>query len=472
MKGRTMDLLDSADKNVRTRKSGDVPARLDRLPVMAPHIVWIAILAVNLALEYYDNALFAYTMPAIADSTGLSLGQLGTVSSAFFVGMVAGAVAGGWLSDRFGRRQVLVWSTVLYSLGALATAFAPNFEAMILARFVTGVGVQAATSVLLVYVAEMFPSKTRGRFVSILTTGFVIVAPLVALLALVTIPGGGPDTWRHLFIIGSVGLLIAPLARLVLPESVRWYISRGQIDKAEQIVEKLEARARRRGPLSDPPVVVGSDTEQQSLRQILGNRRVLRVITVVSLGYFGATLGYYLFGNWALYALINGLGYSETHAYEVQLIWNVVYCVTPLVALLVMDKVERKILILVTSLVSALPFALLGISTSSWVVTAAGGAAAITTGLVLTVFYAYIPEAIPTGARGIGSGIIIGVGRFGGAVSGVLGAALYGGWGLGGVMIAAAGCYIAFSLVVAAWGPRTTNRSLEGVAAEELSTNK
>lgn len=231
MKGRAMDLLDTADNTVRMRKSADIPARLDRLPVMAPHIVWISILAINLALEYYDNALFAYTMPAIADSTGLSLGQLGTVSSAFFVGMVAGALAGGWLSDRFGRRQVLVWSTLLYSLGALATAFAPNFEAMILARFVTGVGVQAATSVLLVYVAEMFPSKTRGRFVSILTMGFVVVAPLVALLALVTIPGGGPDTWRHLFIIGSVGLLIAPLVRLVLPESVRWHISRGQFDR-------------------------------------------------------------------------------------------------------------------------------------------------------------------------------------------------------------------------------------------------
>jgi putative MFS transporter len=87
------------------------------------------------------------------------------------------------------------------------------------------------------------------------------------------------------------------------------------------------------------------------------------------------------------------------------------------------------------------------------------------------VFYAYIPEAIPTGARGLGSGIIIGVGRFGGAVSGVLGAALYGGWGLGGVMITAAACYIAFSLIIVMFGPRTTNRSLEGVAAEELSTN-
>ncbi|MEV6218199.1 MFS transporter [Nocardia sp. NPDC051833] len=460
-----MTPLDTLESTAHT-DGARLAARLDRLPVISPHITWIAVLAINLALEYYDNALFAYVLPSIAESTGLSLPQLGTVGSAFFVGMIVGALGGGRLSDRFGRRQVLIWATVIYSAGALVTAFAASFEAMLLARFITGLGVQAATSVLLVYVAEMFPSKTRGRFASVLTTGFVVVAPLVAFLAMVAIPNGGPDTWRHLFLIGSVGLVVAPLARFILPESVRWQISRGQIDKAEALVTELETIALRRGPLPEPSVVPDAPVEKQSLRQVFADRHVVRVIAIVGIGYFGSTLGYYLFGNWVLYSLIEGLKYDEGTAYEIQLVWNVVYCVTPLIALALMDRVERKTLIFLGSIVSAIPLVLLGVSTQSWVVTAAGGAAAITTGLVINVYFAYIPEAMPPQGRGLGTGVVIGIARSGGAVSGVLGAALFGRWSIGGVMIVAAICYIVFSSVVLLFGPRTTQRSLEGVAVE------
>lgn len=108
-----MDHSDNAITAVRTRNAADVSARLDRLPVMVPHIVWISILTANLMLEYYDNALFAYIVPAIKENAGLSLGQIGLVSSAFFVGMIVGGLGGGRLSDRLGRRRVLVWATVL-----------------------------------------------------------------------------------------------------------------------------------------------------------------------------------------------------------------------------------------------------------------------------------------------------------------------------------------------------------------------
>ncbi len=450
-------------------------ARLDRLPVLPAHIVWIIILAVNLGLEYYDNALFAYVMPAIADGTGLTLPQLGAVSSAFFVGMVLGAIGGGRLADRFGRRPVLVWATALYSAGALVTALSSDFSVMMTSRFVTGLGVQAATSVLMVYVTEMFPSKVRGRFVSMMTFGFVLIAPTVAFVAMVVIPNGGPDTWRHLFMIGSVGLVIAALVRAILPESVRWQLSTGRTADAEATVTRLEEVARKRGrTLSEPESVLDSGVAdgKGSLRSVLADRKVLRAIAIVSIGYFGTTLGYYLFANWGLYALVNGLGYDEEKAYSVQFIWNIVYCATPVIAILLIDRMERKTLILATSIVSAVPLVLLGVSTNSWFVTASGGVAAITTGLVFTAFYVYGPESVPTHGRGLGSGIIMSVGRAGGAVSGVLGASLFGHGGIGGVMIAAAVCYILFSAFVFGLGPRTANRSLEQLSVDQQSVER
>lgn len=463
-----MTLLDTEAGPASEKNPAEIPARLDRLPVLAPHILWITILTANLALQYYDNALFAYVIPAIVENAGLTLGQVGMVSTAFFLGMVIGGLFGGRLADRFGRRSILVWGTVLYSLGAIATGLAPNFETMLIARVVTGVGVQAATSALLVYIAEMFPAKTRGRFVSIVTSAFVIVSPIVALLALVTVPNGGPDTWRHLFIVGGVGLLVAPLARFLMPESVRWHISRDAVEKAEQIVDRLETRALRRGSLAEPQPATASPP-QLSLRKLLSNKRIIRTVAVLSVGYFGATFGLFLYQNWAMYILVDGLAFPETDAYRIQLIWNVVYFVTPFVALLVMDRVERKMLILVSSILSAVPLVALGLATSSWLVTAAGGAAGVITGLVVTAYFAYIPETIPTEARGLGSGIIISVGNAGGALSGVLGASLYGTWGGTGVMITAAAAFVVFSIAILLFGPRTTNRSLEGVSAEELN---
>lgn len=171
--------------------------------------------------------------------------------------------------------------------------------------------------------------------------------------------------------------------------------------------------------------------------------------------------------------LVADLKYPDAKAYWIQLIWNVIYVVTPLLALLVMevvmDRIERKTLILITSVITAAPLVVFGVSTNDSAVIVSGGIAGVLTGLVVTVFFAYIPEAIPTEARGLGSGIINGMGQAGGAVAGFLGAAIHGGWGRGALMAAAAAAYILFAVAVL-FGPRATNRSLEGVAAEELST--
>ena len=453
---------------VRPDSPSSILARLDRLPVMASHYVWAALLAANLMLEYYDNAIFAYASPTIKAHTNLSTEQIGVISSAFFIGMIIGALVGGRLSDQWGRRSVLVWTTVLYSLGALATAFAPTYETILASRVITGIGVQAATSVLLVYIAEMFPGQARGRFVSIVTIGFVASGIGAAALAMFYLPHSGAGAWRNLFLGGSIGLLIAPLARFILPESVRWCIARGRFDRAERIVGELEARALRRGPLDAPGIAgIQPNVAAPTLRDLIGDKAVLRTIAVLTLGYFGATLAYYLFGQWGVYSLVYSLKYAEEQAYYILFLWNVIYGVTPFIAMLFLDRYERKSTILAVSVLSALPLAVLGISATSWVVIGAGGLASIITGLVINAYYTYIPETIPTQLRALGSGIVISGGRFGGAVAGVLGAALFSASGMAGVMLAAAACYIVFSIPVALFGPRTTNRSLEAVADDE-----
>ncbi|MFT0139210.1 MFS transporter [Alcanivoracaceae bacterium MT1] len=466
-----MEYSTMVDPRVPQRSNQDLSARLDRLPVVSSHIIWALVLAANLMIEYYDNAIFAYSTPAIKNHTDLSLGQIGFVNSAFFVGMIVGALIGGRIADQLGRRPVLMWATAIYSLGAIGTALSQNFEVMLITRVITGIGVQAATSVLLVYVAEMFPGRSRGRFLSVVSGGLMFSAVGAAFLAMYVLPHGGPNAWRHLFMAGGVGILIVPLIYFLLPESVRWYVSVGQSEKARAIVEKLEAKALRKGPLSEPKPVPDQSSERPSLRDLITDKSILRVVSIISIGFFGATLGYYLFANWALYSLVEGLHYSEEKAYGIQMIWNVVYCVTPFVTFFIMDLFERKNLMFITAVISAITLVFLGTSPDDWMVIVSGGAAAIITGIVINVYYTYIPEAIPLKFRGLGTGVILSAGRTGGAVSGVLGAALFSQGGIEGVMIAAAASYVLFSVIVLLLGPRTTKRSLEEISAVEATAS-
>lgn len=451
------------------RTTAGLVARMDRLPVLGTHVIWVVLLTANLTIDYYDNALFAYVLPQIMEDTGMDLAQVGLVSSAFFVGMIFGAILGGRLADRYGRRTVMVFATAAYSIGAIVTAMGSDFSTMFLARLFTGIGVQAATSVLLVYIAEMFPGKVRGRVVAIVTGAFAVVAPLVAYLAMVTIPNSGPGTWRMLFSFGGFGLVLIPFILLIMPESVRWQASRGKLDKAYALLEKLEARAIAAGKtLIEATPMAESKVRELSIREIFRSPKIIRTIIVISLAYFGTTLGLYMVANYQIYVLIDALGYDEGKAYSVATIWGVVAIAAPFLALLVMDRFERKTLIFATSVLSAVPLIFFGISNNDWVILVAGGFWGVIAAVVVAVFYTYIPESMPTEARGLGSGIMISVGRAGGVVAGVLGAAVYSGSGRAGLMIVAAISYVIFSLVLLFLGPKTTGRSLESVAAEEI----
>ncbi|MDX8253001.1 MFS transporter [Acinetobacter pittii] len=443
-------------------------ARLDRLPVMGMHYFWALLLAINLMLEYYDNAIFAYASPTIKAHTNYSTEQIGLIGSMFFVGMIIGALIGGRLSDRFGRRSIMVWATLLYSFGSLLTALSPNYEIMLFSRTITGVGVQAATSVLLVYVSEMFPSNTRGRFMSVVTIGFAFSAVAASALALFYLPNSGDNAWRHLFYVGSIGFIIAPFMRFYIPESVRWYIARKKYQQAETLISQFERQAILKNKILETPNISSVENYKEAkLSDLFTNKTVVLTIIVMGIGYFGSTLAYYLFGNWAVYSFVYGLNYSEEKAYYIFFIWNVIYCVTPFITMYILDRFERKSLILAMSALTTIPLIVLGISNTMWELIVAGGIACIVTGIIVSGYYTYIPESLPTKLRALGSGIIISIGRFGGAVSGIFGAWLFTNGGIQGVMFTAAALYILFAIPVMLYGPLTTNRSLEIVNSKE-----
>ena len=120
------------------------------------------------ALEGLDLQSAGVAAPKLAPAMGLKADQLGWFFSASTFGLMLGAALGGRLSDRFGRKAVLVASVLIFGLLSLATAFAPNLEALVVARFLTGVGLGGALPNLVALVTENAPPERKNAAVGLL----------------------------------------------------------------------------------------------------------------------------------------------------------------------------------------------------------------------------------------------------------------------------------------------------------------
>ena len=177
----------------------------------------VAICLLIAALEGYDIQAFGVAAPRIAAQLHLGPSQMGWAGSAALVGMMIGAVLGGNLADRWGRRPVLTFSVAAFGIFSLATAASWSFEAMILARFLTGLGFGGAMPNLMAIATDISPPGKRAGTTTSMFCGLPAGGALVAVLALT---GGKAMDWHTLFIVGGIlPLLIAPAILLWLPET-------------------------------------------------------------------------------------------------------------------------------------------------------------------------------------------------------------------------------------------------------------
>jgi MFS transporter, AAHS family, 3-hydroxyphenylpropionic acid transporter len=169
------------------------------------------------ALEGYDIQAFGVAAPRLVPDLGLNPGQQGWAASAAMFGLVAGAMLGGWLADRFGRRPVLVGSVVLFGLFSVATALSQGYDQLLLARLLTGIGFGGAMPNLIAIASEISPPEKRAATTTTMFCGMPAGGAVVALLARFY---GQELDWRTIFMIGGVlPLVIAPALYFLLPET-------------------------------------------------------------------------------------------------------------------------------------------------------------------------------------------------------------------------------------------------------------
>lgn len=441
--------------------TADLAARLDRIPVVTgTHRRWAWLLGSLFVFDLVDLNSFAFAAPALRAEWGLSIGGVGAITSAGFVGMFFGAIVGGRLSDRIGRRPVLIGATFFYSLFSLLSAFAVGPWSLGILRVLTGFGLQAMTGVLLVWVSEMFPRSQRGRYQALLLAIGLAGVPIAAWVARLVVPLG-EGGWRWIFVIGSLGAIGGLVALRVLPESVRWRAARGVKGGEEEIVAKLEAQAEIRTgqplpePIPDRPVVAGKVSE-------LLRGATLRKTIVASLACVFLILSFYGFSSWVPTLLVER-GYTTAQSLTFSSILAIAAVPGALLAMPIIDRFERKTVIFGLEVVVAVLLLLFGLIPHSAAILICGFGAAMLMQTGVATLYTYIAEVFPLHLRGLGSGIANGSGRLAGVVGGVLVAGLYSGLGMPAVYIYLAVAALAMGLVMQLFGERTTNRRLEDI---------
>ena len=221
--------------------------------------------------------------------------QLGwSVASLTLTATLAMLIAGP-LSDRIGRRPVLKIAAVLFAVSAVASAVAPNFMFLVIARMIGGFGVGAALIIAPVYIAEIAPAELRGRMVSFNQLNIVIGISLAFFSNYLILSLGQSDLavaetlrfgewgWRWMLGVETLPAIVYLFALMFVPESPRWLAMQGREDEALQILEKVSGPEQAQQDLQvvHDSLSAGSDGEGSSVRQLF--RPAMRLVLTIGI---------------------------------------------------------------------------------------------------------------------------------------------------------------------------------------------
>src|SRR5882724_6494499 len=220
----------------------DVAQFIDQQPVSRFQVRLLLTCAAVLFIVGFDTQAIGYVAPALAKEWGLSKGALGPVFSAGLVGLMIGALVFGPLADRIGRKKIIIFSTLAFGLGTLATALVQDVGMLLAVRFLTGLGLGGAMPNAIAMTSEFSPHRRRATMVMIMFCGFSVGAALGGFLAAALIPQFG---WRSVFVVGGIApLLLAPILVLRLPESVRFLaLAGGANERVAQLLAFIAPKA-------------------------------------------------------------------------------------------------------------------------------------------------------------------------------------------------------------------------------------
>ncbi|MFD1036184.1 sugar porter family MFS transporter [Sphingomonas hankookensis] len=322
-------------------------------------IAIVAVATIGGLLFGYDSGAVNGTQEGLKSAFGLSEAGLGFTVGSLLIGCFVGAFLAGKLADAMGRRKVMMLAAVLFLVGALIQGFSHVQMLFVIARFMGGMAVGAASVLSPAYISEVAPANIRGRMTTIqqimiisgLTAAFVVNYYLAnAAGASTSIWWGGYEAWRWMYWMQAIPAAVFLVALLFIPESPRYLVQKGRLDEARIVLTRLFGPAAAATKVRDIEASFSKD-HKPALRDIMdpvkgGIRPIVwaglllavfqQLVGINVIFYYGATL-------WQL------AGFTEDQSLQINIVSGLVSIAACFITIGLVDKIGRKPLLLIGS---------------------------------------------------------------------------------------------------------------------------
>ena len=379
-------------------------------------IVTVAICFLIAVIEGLDIQAAGIAAAGIREYFGLDKSQLGVFFSAGILGLLPGALVGGRIADRIGRKTVLIWSTAIFALFTLCTVWVNSFHSLLAVRFLAGAGLGAAMPILITLASEAVTPQNRGRAVGLMYCGMPVGA---AILSLVATTDFGAN-WKNVFYLGGLlPIIVIPLMMWLLPESKEYL--------------KTKALAANAVAVEAAP--------QGSFKDLFNTENRMRTFCIW-ISYFFTLMVVYIMLSW-LPSLFTELGFTRKDGATAQFYFMVSATIGTIILGMLTDRWKKAyVIVLMYGGILAGLFALNGAGSLTQMYMASALVGAFVIGCQ-GVLYAFGGIVYPTAVRGTGVGVGSAIGRIGAMLGpAIAGQLLAAGFGAAGVISAAIPCII------------------------------
>ena len=447
---------------------GQLETALDKIGTTRSHRMIILMVVIGVMFDVFEQNAIGLIAPLLQMSWGLTATDIGFLNTITFISAASGRLLSGYLADRFGRRFMLNINLLLFTLGAILCALAPNYATLAIGRLIVGFGLGGEITTAVTLLAEFCSSRFRGTAVGIINVGGGglgnMLAPAFALLVFYLFPG--ENSWRWLFACLVLPALLLILYRRFIPETPRYLVSQGEIKQANHVLSMLAAGKllHQTFPVSqyidEKPAACQANTQRGgSWRMIFSGpyRKTTISMGIASWMTFGAQL--------ALLTLMPTILVSQGYSINKSFLFTIIMQSGSLLGALTASSLAfyfpRKVILTCGSIAACASAIAFGSFTDSVATILLTGAIFQFCVLLLnTTVWVYAPELFPTKMRGFGTSFILAMGTIGGALMQVPAGKMFDLMGTTGLFAMIAGMYVIF-LIAIQFSSETFKRSID-----------